>query len=224
MGFRWIRYLKEEKRLQLLEEAVPPGLGVDALVSTNAVHLYYDLPDTLASWTRVLKPGGSAFVQSGNIRNPAATEGEWIIDETVDAIHKAAVEIVRSDDAYRAHRAELDQQERMGKYDALRKKYFLPVRPLDHYLDALRGAGFVIEAVENRSIEANVQEWYDFLAVYHDGVLGWVGGVERIEGQPPTEEAVQDRLALIRAAMDRVFEGREAFQACWTYITCRRRA
>ena len=59
--------------------------GVDAISSTNAIHLYYDLEDTLRSWTRVLKPGASCFVQSGNIGNPAAApddlnalwEEEW---------------------------------------------------------------------------------------------------------------------------------------------------
>ena len=93
------------------------------------------------------------------------------------------------------------------------------MRPLQHYLDALRAAGFAIEGVKNRTIGASVEEWYDFLAVYHEGVLGWVGGVEKIEGRAPSEEAVRDRLALIREAMRRVFEGRDRFDCCWTYIT-----
>jgi SAM-dependent methyltransferase len=215
VAFRWIRYLKDERRLERLDEVVPDGFRADALVSTNAIHLYYGLDETLRSWRKVLKPGGRAFVQSGNIRNPAAREGEWIIDETVEAIHRAAMEIVREDDRWAAYRGVSN----MAAYDDLRAKYFLPVRPLDHYLDALRAAGFRIEEVKNRTIQANVGEWYDFLAVYHEGVLGWVGGAEKIEGRLPSEEAVRDRLALIRTAMDRIFLGRDRFDCCWTYIT-----
>ena len=46
------------------------------------------------------------------------------------------------------------------------------------------------------------------------------GGTEKIDGAPPSPEAVADRLALIRHAMDVLFHGRPKFQACWTYITC----
>ncbi len=225
VAFRWIRYKKEERCLEQLHEVLESPLdeaGVDLIVSTNAIHLYYGLADTLASWTRALKPDGLALVQSGNIRNPDAEEHEWIIDETVGAIHRVAQTLVRDDDAYAAYRPGLEDAPRMEKYDALRAKYFIPVRPLDYYTGALETAGLKIAKVEKRTIVAHVQEWYDFLAVYHEGVLGWVGGVERIEGEAATEAAVQDRLRLIRAAMDQLFERRETFDACWTYVTCRR--
>lgn len=215
VAFRWIRYLKEEKRLERLDEVVPAGFEADAIVSTNAIHLYYGLDETLRSWRKMLKASGRAFVQSGNIRNPAAREGEWIIDETVEAIHRAALEIVAADEKWAAYR----DARNMAAYDDLRAKYFLPVRPLDYYLGALHTAGFRIHSLRKRTIEASVREWYDFLAVYHEGVLGWVGGVEKIEGKAPTEESVRDRLVLIRAAMDRIFKGKDRFDCCWTYIT-----
>ncbi len=223
VGFRWIRYLKPEKRLELIDEVFPSAIrhrGVDGLISTNAVHLYYALPETLLSWFRILRPGARAFVQSGNIRSPGAQEGEWIIDETVEAIHIAAAEIVRSDPRYAAYRPGLDDADRVAKYDLLRNKFFVPVRPLDFYLEAFRDAGFSIDSVEHRSIEALVAEWYDFLAVYHEGVLGWVGGTKRIEGVQPSEKAVGDRLILMRVAMDRLFGGASSFPARWTYIVC----
>ncbi len=53
-------------------------------------------------------------------------------------------------------------------------------------------------------------------------MLGWVGGSERIEGTAPSEEAIRDRLAIMKQAMTRLFEGSDTFQACWTYITARR--
>jgi len=216
-AFRWIRYLKEEKRLERLDEVLPEGFRADAIASTNAIHLYYGLDETLRSWRRVLAPGGRAFVQSGNIRNPAARKGEWIIDETVEAIHRAAMEIVAREERWAAYRGTRN----MPAYDEMRAKYFLPVRPLDHYVGALRAAGFEIESLRNRTIEASVGEWYDFLAVYHEGVLGWVGGAEKIEGRPPSEAALRDRLELLRAAMDRVFGGRDRFDCCWTYLTAK---
>jgi ubiquinone/menaquinone biosynthesis C-methylase UbiE len=215
VAFRWIRYLKEEKRLERLDEVVPPAFQADAIVSTNAIHLYYGLDETLRSWRKVLKKGGRAFIQSGNIRNPAAREGEWIIDETVDAIHAAAMEIVKAEERWTKYKDVAN----MAAYDDLRAKYFLPVRPLDYYIGALHAAGFKIHSLRKRTIEASVKEWYDFLAVYHEGVLGWVGGVEKIEGKAPADEAVKDRLALIRAAMERIFKGKDRFDCCWTYVT-----
>jgi hypothetical protein len=44
-----------------------------------------------------------------------------------------------------------------------------------------------------------------------------VGGSERLEGRPPTEESVADRLQLLRESVDRVFRG-GSFDAVWTYI------
>ena len=91
------------------------------------------------------------------------------------------------------------------------------MRPLAHYLGALEAAGFRIERVEHRTIAAETAEWTAFLSAYHEGVLGWVGGAERIEGVPPSEAAVADRLRLLRESVDHVFAG-GSFDAVWTYI------
>jgi SAM-dependent methyltransferase len=224
VGFRLVRYLREERRLQLVEEVVGPALaerGVDAVVSTNAVHLYYDLEDTLRSWHALLRPGRRAFVQSGNIGVPGLAEDTWIIDETVEAIQAAAVELVRTSDEWIEYRAGLDDAARTATYDDLRRRFFLPVRPLAYYVDALEAAGFTVDDVGHRTVEAHVDQWYEFLATYHEGVLGWVGGSERVEGSPPSDPAVEDRLRLLRAAMSVVFRDRPSFSACWTYITAR---
>jgi len=219
VAFRLIRYLKEAKRLQWTDEVIAERF--DALSSTNAIHLYYDLPETVASWRRVLRAGALAHIQSGNMGNPRAKPGEWIIDQTVDAIHEAALEIVRESSRFARYRERLADAARMAAYTDLRRKYFLPVRPLDHYVGVLDRAGLVVEGVKERTIEARVDEWRSFVSVYHEGVLGWVGGVEKIEGRAPTEEAVADRLELIGLAMERVFSGRAEFPCCWTYIRCR---
>ena len=189
-AFRLIRFLKDGRRLETVQEVVGEALlerGVDAVTSTNAIHLYYDLDDTLRSWHSLLRPGGRAFVQSGNLGVTDLPAGCWIIDQTVDAINAAAAELVRQDERYAAYRSGLEDPARVAAYEELRRKFFLPVRPLEHYVEALERAGFVIREVAHLPIEARTAEWTDFLATYHEGVLGWVGGSERIEGTPPTE-------------------------------------
>lgn len=223
IGFRLLRWLKEEKRLQLLEEVLGPELlprKVDAIASTNAIHLYLDLPETLASWARVLRPGGRLFVQSGNIRNPQAQPSDWILDETVWAIHEVATGLVRNDPRYAAYRPLLDDEARMQAHVGYRDRVFLPVRPLDYYLRCLDGAGFKVEEVTTRTIEARVDDWFEFLGAYHEAVLGWVGDSVKVDGRAPGEDAVRDRLALIRHAMDTLFGGRQEFRCCWSYINC----
>ena len=223
IAFRLLRYLKERRRLQHLDEALGPELvarGLDAVVSTNAIHLYYDLDDTLASWARCLRPGGRVLVQSGNIRSTLLPKHSWIIDGTVEAVNEAAMAIAREDPRFQAHTKVLDDLPAMAEYRRLREKYFLAPRPLDFYLGALRRAGLAVEGVRTKAIPCRVDEWTEFLAVYHEGILGWVGGVEKLTGQAPTEAAVRDRLELLRRGMERVFDGRDAFEATWTYITC----
>ena len=220
VAFRLIRYLKDERRLETVREVVGGPLlerGVNAVASTNAIHLYYDLDDTLRSWHDVLVPAGRAFVQSGNIGVAELPAGCWIIDETVDAINVAAAELVREDERYAAYRDGLSNPERVAAYEQLRRKFFLPVRPLEHYVGALERAGFRIRDLTHLPIEARTAEWTDFLATYHEGVLGWIGGSERIEGKPPTEGALGDRLRLLRESIRAVFGG-PTFQALWTYI------
>ncbi|MFQ5669964.1 MAG: class I SAM-dependent methyltransferase [Acidobacteriota bacterium] len=223
VAFRRIRFLKGRHRLQRVDEILDPSLlrrGTDVLVSTNAIHLYYDLPATLASWARVLKPGGMVHVQSGNIRNPAAAAGERIIDETVEAIHREAMRIVRREPAYASYREILENPRRLAAYETLRTKYFLPVRTLQEYIDLLEKAGFTALETSHATMEARVSEWREFLGVYHEGVLGWVGGAEKIEGRPASAAATRTRLELLGRAMETVFGGRPTFKACWTYITC----
>ena len=222
VALRWLRYLKDEKRLQRLREVVEPQVQADVIVSTNAIHLDYDLEDALRSRDEVLKPGGRVFVNSGNVRNPGARPNEWIIDETVYVIHEVATGIVRTDPRFAQYRDALDDRERMDRHLEFRDRVFLAPRPLDYYLDAMRASGLVIDEVGDRAIEADVGEWFEFLAAYHDAVLGWVGGTQKVDGVAPSDEAVADRRQLMREALDVIFGGRSTFLACWTYIGARK--
>ena len=87
---------------------------------------------------------------------------------------------------------------------------------------SLSQVGFRIDAVAHRVIEARVSDWYEFLSAYHDGVLGWAGGTEKIDGQAPDDATVALRLQLIEESLERLFEHQPTFRACWTYLTCTR--
>ncbi|MDQ6773452.1 MAG: class I SAM-dependent methyltransferase [Candidatus Dormibacteraeota bacterium] len=225
VAMRLIRYLKDRKRLQYMDEVFEPPLlerGVDAIVSTNAIHLYQELEETLRSWYRVLRSGAKVFINSGNIRNPSARPNEWILDETVWVIHEVAEGLVRTDPRYAKYRPALDDGERMRAHMAHRDRVFLAPRPLDFYLDELKAVGFVIDDLADRTIQARVDDWYELMSAYHEAVLGWIGGSVKVDGRPAAEDAVQDRLDLIRHSMEVLFGGRHEFKACWTYITAHR--
>jgi ubiquinone/menaquinone biosynthesis C-methylase UbiE len=223
VAFRLIRYLKDQKRLEYLDEVLGDALvarGVDGIVSANAIHLYQDLDGTLAAWARSLRSGGFVHVQSGNIRLSGVAKG-WIIDDTIEAIHEAAVAIVRETPEFAAYRQALDDPVRSAAYDSLRRKFFLPARAVGFYVDALQRAGFSSVEVKTRPVTARVDEWRDFLAVYLEGILGWVGGSERVEPRPPSAADLGARHRLLDAAIDRVFCGRASFEATWTYLSSR---
>jgi len=222
VAFRRLRYLKEEKRLQYVDEVVPRGFHADALVSTNAIHLYDELENTLRAWTRVLRPGAKVRINSGNLRNPRAGENEWIIDETVYVVHEVATGIVRTDDRYAPYRSVLEDEERLRAYLDYRDRVFLAPRPLDYYVGALETAGFELDEVTERTIEADVEEWYAFLAAYADAVLGWVGGSAKVDGAAASAAAAEDRLRLLHDSLTVIFGGRATFRCCWTYITATR--
>ena len=225
VAFRRLRYLKDERRLQYVDEVLGRAFEkrpADVLTSTNAIHLYDDLDGTLRAWARVLRPGGLVRINSGNLRNPRARENEWIIDETVYVVHEVAAGLVRTDPRFAAYRSVLENPERLQPYLDWRDRVFLAPRPLDYYLDALRAAGFAVDDVTERTIEAGVEDWFEFLSAYADAVLGWVGGSAKVDGAPASEEATADRLELLRRALDVSFGGRPSFCCCWTYIGARR--
>jgi SAM-dependent methyltransferase len=225
VAYRLLRFIREERRLQRLDEVLSAGIlerGVDVITSTNAIHLYYDLDDTLEQWHRVMRPGALALVCSGNLRNPQRRPDEWIIDDTVASINEIATRIVRTDPFYAQYRDSLDDSDRMAAYRKLREKVFVPVRPLDLYVDAFERAGFTVQHVHDTTIHARIDEWYQLLRAYHEGVLGWLGGSQKVDGNPPTDIAVEHRLQLIRQSLEQLFPGQESFPCSWTYITCRR--
>lgn len=227
VGFRLLPFVKEEKRLKTIDEVIGQPMldrGADLLTSTNAIHLYYNLSETLASWARVLRPGALTLVGSANMRNPDRRSGDWIIDETVAKVNEIAADLVQRDPAFEQYRDALNDSARMATYTALREKVFVPVpvRDLDFYLESFVDTGFNVLHVTDSTIFARVDEWHQLLCTYHDGVLAWVGGSEKVDGRSPSKEAIMHRQFLIRYSLEKLFPGEESFPCTWTYLTCRR--
>ena len=64
-------------------------------------------------------------------------------------IHRGAMDIVGSHEPFQQYRPALEDKAYMSAHDALRKKYFLPVRSLEYYLDSLRAEGFEVTSVRS---------------------------------------------------------------------------
>jgi hypothetical protein len=116
----------------------------------------------------------------------------------------------------------LDNTERMNAHAQQRDRVFLKPRPLEFYTTALSSAGLTVTDVREKTIVADVHEWFELMTAYHESVLGWVGGTKKLDGEASNSEALQDRLTIMRRAMETIFAGRQTFNACWTYITCER--
>ncbi|MGI9016061.1 MAG: class I SAM-dependent methyltransferase [Euzebya sp.] len=225
-AFRLIGYLRDEKRLQTIDEVVEQPMldhGANILTATNAIHLYYDLPDTIRSWTKILRPGGQVFICSGNMNNPNCPPGQWIIDNTVEHVNEIVADLVLREPAFEQYRDNLTDATKLAAHTKLREKVFVPVRDLDYYEQTFEDNGFDVVHSFDATINARVDEWYDLLATYHDGVMSWVGGSPKVDGVAPSADDVRNRKFLIRYGLEKLFPGQESFPCTWTYLTCRLR-
>ena len=222
VAFRLLGYDDLRRRLQHLDEVLDRPIldrGLDAIVSTNAVHLYPNLLDTFRAWARASSIGTRVFIQSGNIGLDGSAPCGWIINDTIDGIHRRAVEIVRQRKEYATYAQLLDDARRMDSYASLRNRYFLSPRSRKEYCSALGGAGFSIDSVTIKKVDVSTDEWFESLSLYHEGILGWIGGTKKIDGQSPTSSALRDRLEIMREALSAYFCQRPVTQACWTHIS-----
>lgn len=220
--FRLIKFIKEENRLQTIEESIGTKSSelLDGIVCSNAVHLYPNIEDTIKSWYNILVKGGKLLINSGNILNPNMDSSSVLIDQTVNDIAKISYDIVTNNPKYSKYVDLIQNFEYINKHDKLRDKYFLPIRPIDFYTEELTRNGFKMIEVKTENIEARVDEWFDFLKVYHEGIIGWIGGSKKITGIEPTEEEINDRIEIIKTALNIIFENNNDFKACWNYIIC----
>ena len=220
--FRLMKYLKEENRLQTISESMGEDYKelLDGIICANAIHLYPTISDTIKSWNKLLVKGGKLLINSGNIYNPLMGADTKLIDQTVNEISKLSFDIVKENPKYFKYIDLMEDFEYINKHNTLKDKYFLPIRPINFYTDELIKNGFKIVEVKTIDVGAKVDEWFDFLKVYHEGVLGWIGGVNKITGVDPKENEVEDRIDIIKIALNKMFNNKNDFKACWNYIIC----
>ena len=220
--FRVINYLKDEKRLQTLPESLGENCNelLNGIVCSNAIHLYPTIDETIKSWNDLLVKGGKLLINSGNIHNSLMGEETKLIDQTVNEISNLSYDIVKNTPKYQKYFDLINDIDYINKHNTLRDKYFLPIRPIDFYTDELIKNGFKIIEVKTINIDARVDEWFDFLKVYHEGIIGWIGGSKKITGIEPSEEEINDRVEIIKLALTKMFNNQNDFKACWNYIIC----
>ena len=220
--FRVINYLKDEKRLQTLPESLGENCNelLNGIVCSNAIHLYPTIDETIKSWNDLLVKGGKLLINSGNIHNSLMGEETKLIDQTVNEISNLSYDIVKNTPKYQKYFDLINDIDYINKHNTLRDKYFLPIRPIDFYTDELIKNGFKIIEVKTINIDARVDEWFDFLKVYHEGIIGWIGGSKKITGIEPSEEEINDRVEIIKLTLTKMFNNQNDFKACWNYIIC----
>lgn len=194
---------------------------LDGIICANAIHLYPTIDETIIEWNKLLKKGGKLLINSGNINNPKMKPPSSIlIDQTVNDILNVSFDIVRNNKSYHQYLDKLSDSVYMEKYIELKDKYFLPIRDIEYYTDSLYKNGFIVKEIKTVDVGANVKEWYDFLKVYDDGILGWIGGVEKVSGDIPTLTDIQNRLDIMEEALNIIFNNNKNFNANWNYIIC----
>ena len=194
---------------------------LDGIVCANAIHLYPTIDETISEWNKLLKKGGKLLINSGNINNPKMKKpSSVLIDQTVNDIFSTSFDIVKNNKSYHQYLDKLSDTIYMEKYIELKDKYFLPIRDIEYYTDSLYKNGFIINEIKTLDVKSNVKEWYDFLKVYDDGILGWIGGVQKVSGNTPNLTDIQNRLDIMEEALNIIFDNNKDFNASWNYIIC----
>jgi len=163
------------------------------------------------------------FINSGNMRNPRAAAEEWILDETVWVINDIAEGLVRSDPKYATYaRSSITRSEWGPMPSSVTGCSSSPTAVvLPRCADRSRPHR---HRCPEKTIVADVEEWFELMTAYHDTGARLGRRNEELDGQPATPAALEDRMTIMRAAMETIFAGRSEFNACWTYITCERPA
>lgn len=206
-----------------IEESIVDNIDgkLDGIVCANAIHLYPTIDETISEWNKLLKTGGKLLINSGNINNPKMkAPSSVLIDQTVNDIFSISFDIVKNNKSYHQYLGKLSDIPYMEKYVQLKNKYFLPIRNIEYYTNSLYKNGFVVKEIKTIDVKSNVKEWFDFLKVYDTGILGWIGGVEKVSGDIANLTDVQNRLDIMEEALNIIFDNNKDFNASWNYIIC----
>ncbi|TNC19270.1 class I SAM-dependent methyltransferase [Amycolatopsis alkalitolerans] len=225
VAVRLLKRLHVESGFQSIRDVLDDALikrGVDILTSTNAIHLYPDVAAIAESWNRILRPGGLALINTGDMSNTARKVADWRLHDTVENVNQLARDAIKDESRFEKYRDSVADADLMRSYAQLRNSFYPPVRPVDFYLDSLSSAGLSALHAFELSIPISRSDLAATLIPYHDVVLGWVGGSTKVEGEAPSHACLRDRLFLIRYCVQKLYGEREFFLAPWTYITCKK--
>lgn len=212
-------------QFQALDQVMGEDLldrGIDILTSTNAVHLYPNLSETFESWSRVLRRGALVLVSTGDMGNPEKREDGWRLHDTVEVINALAQEAVSTEPEFQRYRHLIDDDSLMSAYKEMRSRVYPAIKSISLYLEKLSDAGLKPVHSFEEQVELSLEDFVDGLLPYHEVVLGWVGGTQKIEGVTPAAESLRDRLLLIRYCAAKLYVQRKRLHGPWTYITCRK--
>ena len=191
------------------------------IVSANTIHLIPNIEKVFRDIYSVLKNNGTFTFQSGNIIQPNKENGILTIDDSINAVHDIALEIIRTNRAFRKYKKGLDR--RIEEQNHQRKFVFPAPRPVKFYLDALKSVGFKNESITRKRIKVKYKDWLNFLKVrrLQAGILPEVGGKDASEIEEKDRDTIITQASLMlfkRLKVKNPLSNARSFTAEWIYV------
>lgn len=201
------------------------GEKVNHVVCANTVHLIPDIDTAFKGIYKALKSGGTFTFQSGNISRKDREKGIMTIDDSVKKVHDIAVNLIKTNDAFKQYRKDLAKRIRLNSDQ--RKLVFPDPRPTEYYVKHLQSAGFKKPIISYKRIKVSYEDWLRFLRVrrLQAGILPEVGGKDA------AIDVEHERDQLITLAARKLFSGlsrqnpfadNTSFTAEWTYVSAKK--
>jgi ubiquinone/menaquinone biosynthesis C-methylase UbiE len=223
---------KNKKVLFLLLEKGNPKLErligknqINHVVSANTVHLIPNIKEVFKDIYSSLKKDGTFVFQSGNILIKDKEKNVLMIDDSINAVHDLAIEIIKENKRFLRYKKNLEKKIEDGLNQ--RKFVFPTPRPLEFYLKILKEEGFKNEKIIYKKIRVAYKDWLNFLRVrrLQAGILPEIGG------KNASTEEENDRDEIIKKAAKMFFKNLEkqnsladkkSFVALWTYVVSKK--
>lgn len=227
VALRLLKHLEVERKYQEVCDVLGDSLskrGVDILTSTNSIHLYGDVRETLESWYRALRSNGRVLISSGDMGGNGDSElsgsvSNWNLHGTVETVNEIAQQAIATVDKFAEYRDVANDSSIMTAYAEFRRKVYPATRSVDFYLDALSQAKLRPLHCYQSALSVSEKDLVDALLPYHSVVLGWVGGTRKIGGIEPSSEDVRNRTLLIEYCVREMCKKENDIRFPWTYIT-----
>lgn len=219
---------KNKKVLFLLLEKENPKLEkligknqVNHVISANTVHLIPNIKESFKDIYLSLKRGGTFIFQSGNILVENKEKDVLMIDDSINAVHDLAIEIIKRGKKFSKYKRGLDK--RIEEQLSQRRFVFPSPRPLEFYLKILKEEGFKNEKVSHRKIRVSYKDWLSFLRVrrLQAGILPEVGGKDASDSQEKDRDEIIKRSAkMLFKSLEKQnsLANKKSFVALWTYL------